>query len=110
MDTNGMIDVSASTPLELVKAAYALSRPQGLGVIHAVDGPLSEADAQAILDEQPPGGRLVASMDYVHGRACKFTIYRHDEKMWIRGRWFDHSNHRLAQLLEICGIDHEIPE
>lgn len=106
MDTESMIDVTDIPPIELVKAAYDYSRPQGLGFIHAQDGHLSDEDAQAILDREPAGSRIIASMDYVHGRACKFTIFRDSDtgKSFISDYWFDHSKSTLDAMLESVGI------
>lgn len=101
---DGMIEVTAAKPIDLVKAAYALSAPQGLGFLHAKEGELSDADAQGILDRARPGGRIIASMDYVHGRACKFTLFREGEKHFIRENWFDHSPAHVDALLERVGI------
>lgn len=100
-----MIDVTAAEPIEIVKAAYALSRPQGFGFLHAKEGPLSDEEAQAILDRQRPGGNIVASMDYVKGRACKMTIFRKNDRHLIRKNWFDHSDRDLEQLLEMIGVE-----
>lgn len=99
-----MIDVTDAEPIELVKAAYALSVPQGLGFMHATDGPLSDEQAQEILDREKPGGRIVASMDYVNGRACKMTIFHADGRRYIHPIWFDHSDSQLAELLETVGV------
>lgn len=38
-------------------------------------------------------------MDYVRGRACKFTIFRESGKLFINKNWFDHSEYDLEKLL-----------
>lgn len=98
---------------ELAKAAYRFSRPQGLGFLHAKDGELSEADALTLVSSRH--GEIALSMDYIHGRACKFTVWRRNEELFIRGSWFDHSEDDLQDLLAAigksdCPMVEELPE
>lgn len=104
MDTENMIEVTDAPLIELVKAAYDLSVPQGLGFLHAESGSLSDEDAEALITEE---GRIAVRMDYVKGRACKMTVFRESAspKMFIRNKWFDHSESQLQELLERCGIE-----
>jgi hypothetical protein len=105
MNTENMIEVTDCNIRELVKAAYDLSKPQGLGLIHAKEGSLSDKDIDEIIN-QGSYANVVISMDYVYGRACKMTVFRDDEnRMWIYKHWYDHSDHQLEKLLETCGID-----
>ena len=99
-----MIDVTDANPIDLIKAAYALSVPVGLGFLHATDGPLSDMDAQSILDAERPDGRIVASMDYVHGRQVKMTIFRKDGRHHINKEWYDHTPAQLEKLLDMIGV------
>jgi hypothetical protein len=101
---DGMIDVTSAEPIEIVKAAYEFSVPQGLGFIHAEPGGLTDDEAQEILDRNPPNGRIVASMDYVKGRACKMTIFREGDRIFIRDNWFDHSDRDLIALLSRINV------
>lgn len=75
-----------------------------MGFFAAKDGGLSDEDAEAILARDKTG-RVAASMDYVHGRACKMTVFREDEKYYIRDAWYDHTSAALAALLKEFGID-----
>lgn len=100
-----MIDVTDVNPIEIIKAAYALSVPVGMGFLHARPGPLSDEDAQTILGAERPDGRIVASMDYVHGRQVKMTIFRKDGRHYINNTWYDHTPEQLEQLLEMVGVE-----
>lgn len=73
-----------------IRAAYSLSRPQGMGMFHFRPGPMRPDDAEEIIEAQKMRGRI--SLDYVSGRAVKLTILRDDEGWFLRdeGRWFDH--------------------
>ncbi len=64
-----MIDITGADLREVVRAAYALSQPQGMGMLHFVPGDLSESDIDAVLKNSPD--YCPVSMDYVRGRACK---------------------------------------
>ena len=99
-----MIDVTGCDLRELVKAAYDLSRPQGMGYLHYVEGPLDEASVDEIVSRESPRGHVRLSMDYVKGRAVKLTVFKDDEKLVIRSNWFDHSDELLNALLRRIGI------
>lgn len=105
-----MIDVTGVDLVRLLKEAYALSRPQGLGILHARDGDLPDEDAQHIIARESERSHVAASMDYVHGRACKFAVFKKNGKLFIRRAWYDHSTRDLKTLLERCGFEHRIDE
>jgi hypothetical protein len=105
-----LIEIPSDKLREAVKLAYAASAPQGLGFLHAREGGLSDEDANEII-EREKGTRfpnpVAASMDYVHGRSCKFTVFRGKEdaeRLFIRPRWYDHSDTQLVELLEALGV------
>lgn len=103
-DTSEMIDITGVDLKELVKKAYELSNPQGMGYIHFREGPLSDADAQAILDIQQPSYGAILSMDYVKGRSVKLTVFQQDDKLYVRNDWFDHSEDQLKELLRYLNV------
>jgi hypothetical protein len=108
MTTEGKIDVT-DVPLDkLVRTAYALSRPQGLGFIHAKDGGLDDETLQAILKRGEGDQWCAVSMDYVHGRAVKFNVRRIDDRLYIDNQWFDHSTGQLKQLLDEVGLSPDL--
>jgi ribosomal protein L36 len=97
-----MIDVTDCDLTELVKHAYRLSAPMGLGFLHSRDEPLSDEDAAEILsdgNEEHP-----VRMDYVHGRCCKFSVIKRDGRLYIRNPWPDHSDFQLRELLTSVGV------
>jgi hypothetical protein len=105
MDKENMIELKGVDLRKFVQRVYALSSPQGLGIMHFQDGGLSDADADAIL-ERDKKGRVAASMDYVHGRACKMTVFRdEDDKLYVREMWYDHTRDDLKELLAAFGIE-----
>ena len=82
---------------DVIRAAYDLSAPQGLGFLHAKAGELDEATMERI--KGSGYGGCVASMDYVHGRAVKLAIFRDGENLYIPAdRWYDHSIESLQEL------------
>lgn len=107
----GMIEVTGVPLKALVKAAYALSAPQGLGVLHAKQGELSDEDAEAIIGREQAGGYMAAYMDYVHGRSCKFSVRRDKEqRLFIDHRWYDHSHGQVRSLLEAVGLSPDLAD
>jgi len=98
MDTENMIEITGANLIDVAKAAYALSNPQGLGFLHYEDAPLSDEDAQMLVDLG--SDRHPLRLDYVKGRSCKLTVHREDDKLFIGNDWYDHSKDELEALLE----------
>jgi hypothetical protein len=99
-----MIKITGVDLREFVKAVYDLSRSQGLGALHYTPGPLTDAEADEIVAQRTLESDIPISMDYVRGRACKMTVFQKGDDLFIRGSWFDHSDHQLAELLKRVGI------
>lgn len=99
------IEIPADKAREAIKAAYDLSTPQGLGFLHAREGGLDDETVDAILANERPDSWIVATMDYVHGRSCKFRIYHHEGRLFIRPRWYDHGDHQLEELLTRLDVE-----
>lgn len=98
-----MIDITGADLVEVVKAAYDLSSPQGLGFLHHEEGSLTDEQAKSLINEDR---FAVVGMDYVKGRACKFSVLKQDEKLYINNTWYDHSDDQLAALLDRIGVEH----
>lgn len=94
-----MIDITDVNMVKFVQKVYELSQPQGMGMMHFTEGPLSEEDAKAFIQEDG-----TVSMDYVSGRACKMYTNNKDGRITIGDRWHDHSDEQLAELLESLGL------
>lgn len=97
------IEITGCDLIALVKKAYALSRPQGLGFMHFREGELSDEEAKSIVNN--PRG---ISLDYVHGRAVKFWIKYEGDRMFVPKSWYDHTDEQLRELLTSVGV--QIPE
>lgn len=97
MNTERMIDITGSNLVSVVKAAYDLSSPQGLGFLHYEDGGLSDEEASHFVNEGSP---VPVSLEYVKGRACKLSVFRQGGKLFINDFWFDHSEDQLLQLID----------
>jgi len=93
-----MIDITKVDLSQFVKDVFDLSVPQGLGFLHASSAPLSDEEVREILSRAH--GHIALSMDYIHGRACKMTVYKtEDGKLEINDSWYDHTQEQLNQLL-----------
>lgn len=104
----GRIEVTGVTLEALVRAAYNPSQPRGLGHLHFQPGDLSDEDIAAIID-RGKGSRLHAiSMDYVKGRAVKFDARRDGDRLFIKNRWYDHSDTQLRNLLVSVGLSPDL--
>jgi hypothetical protein len=90
---------------DAIKKAFELSRPQGLGFIHHREGPLEEEAVQEIMSRGY--NRLLADMDYVHGRSCKFHVRQSEDDgfMLLDPSWYDHSDYQLDELLTSLGVE-----
>lgn len=104
------VDFTGCSRLDLVKWAYELSAPKGLGFLAHESGPLPEVDALEIIGRYPDDHSVVLSMDYVKGRAVKFNLMRRDiysaeflpdgVEWYAMANWFDHSDEAMEALYE----------
>lgn len=108
MNTVGMIEITGVDLAHFVRAAYSPSRPQGLGFMHYQPGDLGDDVVKQILDNGR--GNIAVSMDYVNGRACKMTVFRDGERLFINNSWYDHSDGALADLLTSVGLNADLIE
>ena len=93
-----MIDVTHLDIRKMVKAAYDLSSPQGLGFLHATPDSLTDEEIDQILSRGTENSPV--DMDYIKGRSCKFHISKDDEgRLSIYDSWYDHSDSQLEELL-----------
>lgn len=106
MTKPGYIDVTDADLRLLVRTAYDLSSPQGLGFLHFKPEPLTDKEVDHIITRNISGW-CVVSMDYVNGRACKFGVFKMDERLYIKDRWFDHTKEQLAELCRRCGVSEQ---
>ena len=107
----GMIEVTGIPLEKLVRAAYAPSRQQGLGLFDPSGrhGGLTDDQVAEIVERGKNDSMLAVSMDYVNGRACKFRVKRGDEgRLFIERRWYDHSTDQLRDLLEAVGLARDL--
>jgi len=93
------INVTGVDMVKLVKKAFDLSRPQGMGFIQADKSPLTDEEAKSLIEED---GSI--DLDYVKGRACKFHVRVVDGKSYISAPWYDHSDQDLVTLFSHVGI------
>lgn len=96
----GMIEITGVDLRELVKKAYDLSEPRGMGMLHFEAGPLPESSVDDILARGTD--KIPVSMDYVKGRAVKLTVWHFDDKLYLQNSWFDHSESDLLRLLSLA--------
>ena len=110
MDTKSMIEITGTDLTKFAQEVYDLSKPQGLGFPHFTPAPLSDDDAVKLRGMEKPDGAIALSMDYVHGRACKMTVWREDGKLYIRDTWYDHGPSLLRELLKRIGVEAQVSE
>lgn len=98
----GYIELPATTDLvALVKKAYELSDPKGMGHFHFQEGGLSTEDALMYLRENR---HTAAHADYIKGRAVKLTVLKNEGRLLMPPRWFDHSSDQYRELLASVGV------
>ena len=97
-----MIEITHLDPREVVKAVYRRSFPVGIGYVHYREGELDEKTIDEIIQEgeESPSRRNVISMDYVHGRQCKFHAFRRGEKVVVNDNWLDHALSDLHEMID----------
>jgi len=105
------IDVTGIDLIKFIREVYKLSIPAGLGWIHFTEGELTDEEAKEILDIWKNNKQFALYMDYIKGRACKMTIFKNKDKLYIRSSWFDHTDIQLKKLLKaVWPEDKPFPE
>lgn len=95
---SGYIDITDCDKLALIKKAYELSLPKGLGFLHIKDGPLSDEEVFACIRKD---GSI--NMDYVNGRCIKFRSFVRDGRLLTNNHWYDHTQKDLERLMQSIG-------
>lgn len=105
MNTENMIEITGIDLKKLVQEVYDLSRPVGMGFFHFTPEPLTDAEINDVLAHSiVSGGKCVLHLDYVKGRACKFGVWKYENRLYIHDHWYDHTDSELEILLERIGI------
>jgi len=105
------IDVTGIDLIKFIREVYRLSVPAGLGRLHFIEGELTDEEAKGISDIWKNDKQFALEMDYIKGRACKITVFRDRNRIYIRSPWHDHTDMRLAKLLKaIWPKDKPFPE
>lgn len=105
MSKLGMIKITGCDLEALVKKAYQLSRPQGLGWIDKSQDKkeLTDNEVSNILSA-PHEDWVPVQIDYLHGKAVKLTVFRFDDQLYVENYWHDHSDQDFLALLSSIGI------
>jgi hypothetical protein len=97
--SNDIFEVPRDAVRAIVKEAYNLSVPQGLGFLHYQAGTLDDAVIDDLINDDG-----TVRIDYLAGRAVKLNIHKDkkDGKLYLPERWFDHTEEQLYKLLDIA--------
>lgn len=93
------VDITGVMLPEFVKEVYNHSGPQGLGMLHFTSEGLSNEEVNEILDATWFGS-VILHLDYIKGRACKMTVYKENDCIYIGYPWFDHTHEDFVSLLK----------
>lgn len=105
MNTKNMINITGVDLKEFIKQVYILSKPQGMGFLNFVEtGSLNNCEVEEILSRGLDYAPV--SMDYIKGRACKMTVFKENNKLYISDNWYDHTNNQLIDLLNYLNVSH----
>lgn len=96
------IEIPVEKLRDAVKAAYDLTKPEKRGA----KGALDDATTDTIVEGSD--GWIVASMDYVNGRACQLTVYSDEgdpPRYYLQPSWYEHTDDQFVQLLTKIGVE-----
>lgn len=94
-----MIDITGVDLVKLVKEVYNLSAPQGMGFLHFTNDELTNEEVNEFIAKDKNEGCII-SLDYVKGRACKFTVFNTKGKLEIHDNWYYHTNAQQEELFK----------
>lgn len=96
------IEITGANLVAVVKKAYELSEPRGMGFLQYQPGPLDDRIAREIV-QTGTSNRFGIAMDYVLGRVVKLAIrIDADGRAWLSKDWFDHTPTQLQALVEVA--------
>lgn len=104
-----LVQVTGCDLVVLLKAAFRLSRHQGLGILECVlpgANELTTEEAKNII-EHTSNVIYLLDVDYIKGKAVKLQVFRqnkNDQDWWIDSRWFDHQPAQFTKLMESIGL------
>ncbi len=108
-DWRGWINIGRPDLAAVIRGAYELSGPQGLGILHYRDGTLSDEEVAAIIarESHVGSGPIVAGMDYVNGRSVKMHVRKEPKTgdYYVKRDWYDHGRAALEELLVKFGVE-----
>ncbi len=93
------VDITGVMLPKFVKEVYIRSGAQGLGVLHYKPEGLTNDEVNEILDVTQFGSTIL-SLDYIHGRACKMTVFKENDGIYINYPWYDHTHEAFVGLLK----------
>lgn len=87
--------------VKFVQDVYSLSSPQGMGFLHFQDDDLTIKEAKEIVAGFAGNKHHALNLDYVHGRACKMTVFLSEDGGYeLPDSWFDHTEAQYDELLK----------
>jgi hypothetical protein len=98
-NSSNCVFVAEADLVNLVKAVYKNSSPQGLGFIYYQEGGLSDEVAKSMIDSD---SLYPINLDYVAGRACKFSATKVEGgvECFHSFSWYDHSEGDILNVLK----------
>ena len=105
-----MIDITGKDLKVLIKKAYDLSVPKGMGFLHFAAGGISDDLVNHIIENGKKDPDCAVEMDYVGGRCCKFDVSKEGNKLLIPDKWFDHTDEEYKELLSAIGVEAPRPD
>lgn len=106
------IDLTGINLVRLLRVAYDLSIPLGMGNIHFRPGPLPIDEAHEVVRRQSdllPD--MVLTVDYLHGRSIKLHVRKEHidgaERWWMYNDWLDHSRDQIDVLVSKARGEYE---
>lgn len=95
------LDVSEFSIDDLIREAYAGSKPVGMGMLHYRPGPLDDQTLEGIKSNAHTSSDGVTAIhtDCVHGRQMKFSVYSIGDKKFTYKTWYDHTSYDLTDMI-----------
>ena len=106
------VEITGCDLRELVRDAYGLSLPQGLGQTQYRAGPLPDHECDAVVGASQLGSRgffegdeltYALDADYIFGRSVKLRVTRTEteQRLWMEVPWYDHTPEQQNLLLAV---------
>ena len=102
-DHRGQFDITDIDPLLIIRTAFDMSVPQGMGILQHRSGGIGASEMARYIARDVWGSYHV---DYMRGRSMKlhFRADRETKRLYFDIDWYDHTRDQAEELMRLIKL------